>query len=418
MALLEGMDTPEQNDDEKALLSSTVRTASSEDPLINLLRVNNLYDDLYQILHDNDIDLEMMENDVPQDEIDQFCQEFGFKYKQKLKFRRLMRVIYELKKTNSNVNDNNTNDFDAQLQAYRQQQKNKQQNDYVTEGENHTRLTPQQPPDPFYEVKYDLQMQIAMQQNYAKEMRKKKETDYEEKMAIKKGQDYLAKKDLKPSMKMEVALIGDSDVGKTCLMRKYTRGIFSEGIAYSIGVDSMVKIEKLHDNTLMEITVRDTAGQERYQSLCRNYYRGADAIIVCYDVNNDKSFGNCDRWRNRIEEYGNDEVVVILVGCKGDISTNNYFRQLVDAKAQSIVSQEKWKKFKALYCECSAKTGDNVRNVFITAAEMVLENRIRRRSHIAARDRIVPQIVRLERAQAQPNNNQTIFAKCAAFCGL
>ena len=206
-----------------------------------ILRENGLYDDLHQILTDNDIDLEMLRNDVPKNEIDQFCTEFELSYKQKLKFRKLMRIVYELQ-SSSNVTDpsvalNNVNDVNSPM----------------SEGMGKTTTRGAAPIDPSYEVKYDPMIQIAMQRDYEQQR-------MEEMLALKKGRDFIANKDKKPTHKMEVVLVGDSGVGKTSLMRKYVAGIFSEAIAYSIGVDSMVQIEKLHNNSLMEITVRDTAG--------------------------------------------------------------------------------------------------------------------------------------------------------------
>ena len=89
---------------------------------------------------------------------------------------------------------------------------------------------------------------------------------------------------------------------------------------------------------------------------------------------NPKSFENCDKWRDAVEEYGRKDVVVMLVGCKIDKAGYNYNRKTVEMLS-GLIKQGKWKKFDASYCECSAKTGDNVKNVFITVAEKVMMKR-------------------------------------------
>eukprot|EP01084_Bolivina_argentea_P134758 237591_1 len=210
-----------------------------------------------------------------------------------------------------------------------------------------------------------------------------------------------------PDYKMKIVIIGDSRVGKTSLMCRYVKNVFSEYVISSMGVDSMVNKEKLSDNSIMEIEIWDTAGQERFQSVCRNFYRLADAIIVCFDVTNKLSFTNCGNWRKQIENCAKDNVIVVLVGCKGDKLRNSQMElsdddsiaegyaegnilhntekakhsgNVAEQRALRIIQSSEWKQFGGggtIYCECSAKTGSNVRNVFITAAELVLQERIK-----------------------------------------
>eukprot|EP00483_Globobulimina_turgida_P007918 UN07934 len=120
----------------------------------------------------------------------------------------------------------------------------------------------------------------------------------------------------------------------------------------------------------MNITIWDTAGQERFQAVCRTFYRRADCILLCYDASgSERAFGNCERWRQEIETYGSNHVVVMLVGCKSDKGKRHQLN------VKSIIEQPEWQKFNAIHYECSAKTGDNVRNVFLAAAELVLMTR-------------------------------------------
>ena len=193
-------------------------SAVTQDPLEKYLKANNLYDDLYEVLHSNGIDLETLEKYVPKHEIDKFCAEFGISYRQKLKFRKLMDIIDRSKVTNIN-------------------------------------LSSQQSSNPSYVCPYDAQMRLAMKQSL-QEFEAKRKDNIDEMVPLNRNATVTSH--------MEVTVIGDHGVGKTSLMRKYVHGIFDEYIAATIGIDSMAKIERLSDNTLMEITIRDTAGYDIY----------------------------------------------------------------------------------------------------------------------------------------------------------
>ena len=98
-------------------------------------------------------------------------------------------------------------------------------------------------------------------------------------------------------------------------------------------------------------------------------------MIICYDVTIRNPFDNFTKWRKQIEEHGNDEVVVIMVGCKTDAVKNMDLHQLNTVCALNIIEQKEWKKFNAMHCECSSKTGHNVNGVFLACAELVLKCR-------------------------------------------
>eukprot|EP01084_Bolivina_argentea_P237613 399300_1 len=126
---------------------------------------------------------------------------------------------------------------------------------------------------------------------------------------------------------------------------------------------------KLHDGSVMKVTIWDTAGQERFHSLTSQYYRNGDCILYCYDCSNSKSLDNCLEWLERIEEHGKDNVFIEVVGCKNDAIKNDKSKPNVEEK---IINAQQWRKYNIEHVECSAKTGQNINNVFITAAEMVL----------------------------------------------
>ena len=95
---------------------------------------------------------------------------------------------------------------------------------------------------------------------------------------------------------VKLLLIGDSGVGKSCLLLRYSDDKFTTSFITTIGIDFKIKTIRL-DNKKVKMQIWDTAGQERFQSLGVAFYRGADCCVLVYDVNNEKSFQNLENWR-------------------------------------------------------------------------------------------------------------------------
>lgn len=115
----------------------------------------------------------------------------------------------------------------------------------------------------------------------------------------------------------KVVLVGNAGVGKTCLVRKFTQGIFPPGQSATIGVDFMIKTVKVGEDKI-KLQIWDTAGQERFRSITQSYYRSAHAIVLVYDVACQPSFDCLPEWLGEIEQYANRRVFKILVGNKVD----------------------------------------------------------------------------------------------------
>ncbi|CAG9538907.1 unnamed protein product [Cercopithifilaria johnstoni] len=115
----------------------------------------------------------------------------------------------------------------------------------------------------------------------------------------------------------KVVLVGNAGVGKTCLVRKFTQGIFPPGQSATIGVDFMIKTVKVNEDKI-KLQIWDTAGQERFRSITQSYYRSAHAIVLVYDVACQPSFDCLPEWLGEIEQYANRRVLKILVGNKID----------------------------------------------------------------------------------------------------
>ncbi|KAI3972825.1 hypothetical protein MKX01_019483 [Papaver californicum] len=157
----------------------------------------------------------------------------------------------------------------------------------------------------------------------------------------------------------KLLLIGDSSVGKSCLLLRFADDSYVDSYISTIGVDFKIRTVEL-DGKTVKLQIWDTAGQERFRTITSSYYRGAHGIIIVYDVTDMESFNNVKQWLNEIDRYANDSVCKLLVGNKCD---------LVDKK---VVDTETAKAFADSlgipFLETSAKEGSNVEQAFLTMA--------------------------------------------------
>ena len=142
----------------------------------------------------------------------------------------------------------------------------------------------------------------------------------------------------------KVILIGNTAVGKTSLFKKLTSGQFSEKNISTIGMDKkslQVEIEVNENNTKVnkniEISLVDTAGQERFRAITKSYFKESDGILLLYDITNKDSFKNVETWINSINEslgnHRNSKYIIILIGNKIDLIG-------VDGKEREVTEEE------------------------------------------------------------------------------
>ena len=164
----------------------------------------------------------------------------------------------------------------------------------------------------------------------------------------------------------KILLLGDSSVGKTCFSLYYTENTFQEYFLSSIGLDRRFKDVTLKNGNVVKIQIWDTAGQDRFHAITRNYFKGAHGIILIYDITKRETFGNVENWINQIKEEVSDKVCIILVGNK------------IDLEQKRVVSTEEGKKmaeqFDLMFFECSCKTGVNINDAFQELVEKTVEN--------------------------------------------
>ena len=117
----------------------------------------------------------------------------------------------------------------------------------------------------------------------------------------------------------KLLLIGDSGVGKSCLLLRYTDEQYSERYISTIGVDFKIKTMEI-DSKTVKLQIWDTAGQERFKTITPTYYKGADGIIIVFDVTKLESFENIKKWFEEIDNHTNGRTInKLLVGAKSDL---------------------------------------------------------------------------------------------------
>ncbi len=162
----------------------------------------------------------------------------------------------------------------------------------------------------------------------------------------------------------KIIVIGDSNVGKTCLLKCYSNRIFSDNYTCTIGVDLLTKSVVINEN-LIKLQLWDTAGMEKYKHITRSYYRGAHAAIICFDLTNKNSFNSLTRWMKEYSSYHNTNNIYVIVGNKSDLIDER------DVSNEDII--EFVERNKCIYFQTSAKNGDNVDSLFNDLSKIIYE---------------------------------------------
>lgn len=113
-------------------------------------------------------------------------------------------------------------------------------------------------------------------------------------------------------------LIGDSGVGKSNLLSRFTRNEFNLDMKSTIGVEFATRSIQVDSKTI-KAQIWDTAGQERYRAITSAYYRGAVGALLAYDISKHQTYENVNRWLSELREHADSNIVVMLVGNKSDL---------------------------------------------------------------------------------------------------
>ncbi|KAG4304752.1 hypothetical protein PORY_001805 [Pneumocystis oryctolagi] len=158
---------------------------------------------------------------------------------------------------------------------------------------------------------------------------------------------------------IKLLLIGDSGVGKSCLLLRFSEDSFTPSFITTIGIDFKIRTIEL-DGKRIKLQIWDTAGQERFRTITTAYYRGAMGILLVYDITDEKSFNNVKLWVSNIQQYASENVNKILVGNKCDWEE----RRVISEEQGQNLAQE----YGIPFLETSAKSNINVDNVFFSLA--------------------------------------------------
>jgi len=157
----------------------------------------------------------------------------------------------------------------------------------------------------------------------------------------------------------KLLLIGDSGVGKSCLLLRFADDTYTESYISTIGVDFKIRTVELDGKTI-KLQIWDTAGQERFRTITSSYYRGAHGIIVVYDITDQESFNNVKQWLQEIDRYACENVNKLLVGNKCDLTQ----KRTVETQAAKDYADQ----LGIPFLETSAKSSTNVETAFLTMA--------------------------------------------------
>ncbi|KAG6765195.1 hypothetical protein POTOM_029216 [Populus tomentosa] len=154
------------------------------------------------------------------------------------------------------------------------------------------------------------------------------------------------------NLRVKLVLLGDSGVGKSCIVLRFVRGQFDPTSKVTIGASFLSQTIALQDSTTVKFEIWDTAGQERYAALAPLYYRGAAVAVIVYDITSPETFNKAQYWVKELQKHGSPDIVMALVGNKADLQEKR------EVPTQDGIDYAE--KNGMFFMETSAKTADNI----------------------------------------------------------
>lgn len=164
-------------------------------------------------------------------------------------------------------------------------------------------------------------------------------------------------------IELKCVLIGNTNVGKTCIVHMATTGVFEEA-ATTLGASYSAKTEVIGEN-IFRLQIWDTAGQEKYRGMTPMYYHNAHIALIVYSITNAESFEAVDSWFKSLRDNADSNILIFLIGNKVDLEN--------ERTISTEEGEKKAKQYGAEFCEVSAKTGFGIADLFTLIPTLYLE---------------------------------------------
>jgi len=172
-----------------------------------------------------------------------------------------------------------------------------------------------------------------------------------------------------PFFSFKILFLGGIGVGKTCIINRYVKNIFINEQTPTIGIDYKSKIV-IYNSKKIKLKIFDTSGQERFHTLTKNYYRGADGIIMVFDLKRSETFDELTYWMEEINKNcDKNKIGLILVGNKNDGNLDE--RKISREQGNKIAEL-----YNFIYIETSAVTNDNIKECFDLMVKTLFEKNV------------------------------------------
>ena len=169
-----------------------------------------------------------------------------------------------------------------------------------------------------------------------------------------------------PSITFKILTIGESGVGKTCVLRRFVENKFLKNHLATIGIDFKTKTLNIN-NQEIKLKIWDTAGQERFRNITTQYYKGADGIVLVYDVTDEASYEKIRDWMEQIlSNTQQDDIGLVLLGNKCDMEPRVVTEEMGNKMAEEL---------KISYFETSALNGQGIKEAFETLTKDIMKKK-------------------------------------------